>query len=311
MDKLKELANLFENIEVDEKQANAIKEFFSLFSEDVKLKAETELKDEIQTLNEELEKAKSGSESAEAVKKLADFEANAEKAFAAFQEDAETAANRMVEDLKEEHAKQLADALDKLYEDVEARAQEDFKSSKEYASLMNVIKAVKPMIVSDDNKSLLEEIETLNKKVEELTGKTTELSKKDIIAGLVEGFSEEHKKTMIEFMEAAKTEDEIYERFNAVASLIESDTSMPAGDAAGNKKSKKFKRKQELEEKKEEKKQGMNEDTSLIGQSTQTAETKPEVINEHAEILGSTIPGLSSMQNKGLAFLLHAARQAR
>ena len=102
MDKLKELANLFENIEVDEKQANAIKEFFSLFSEDVKLKAETELKDEIQTLNEELEKAKSGSESAEAVKKLADFEANAEKAFAAFQEDAETAANRMVEDLKDE-----------------------------------------------------------------------------------------------------------------------------------------------------------------------------------------------------------------
>ena len=144
MDKLKELTQIFENIEIDEKQENAIREFFTLFSESVKEKVSSEYEEKIQALNEELEAAKSSASDDE----LESFEQDAEKAFELFKEDAEKAAMLMLEDAKEEHAKQLAEALDKLYEDVESRATEDFKSSKEFAALVNVIRAVSPLVVS-------------------------------------------------------------------------------------------------------------------------------------------------------------------
>lgn len=303
MDKLKELAQLFENIEVDETQANAIKEFWSLLQESIKDQAEAEYQQEIEALNEELEEAKKGSGSSEEARLAFEaFEADAKVAFDTFAEDAETAAERMVEDLKEEHAKQLAEALDKLYEDIEARVTEDFKSSKEFAALTNVIKAVNTVVGTDNTKSLLEEIEALKQENESLKNNNVTLSKKDVIANLVEGFSEEHKKTMIEFMEGAKTEDEIYERFNAIASVIEGSSSLE-GMTLEERKNKKFKRKKE-----EKEKENINEETSaLIGQAP--IEEDSDVVNEHVELLGTNIPGFSKVQQQGLAWLIHR-RQA-
>lgn len=302
MDKLKELAQLFENIEVDETQANAIKEFWSLLQESIKDQVEAEYQQEIETLNEELEEAKKGSGSSDEARLAFEaFEADAKKAFDAFAEDAEKAADRMVEDLKEEHAKQLAEALDKLYEDIEARVTEDFKSSKEFVALTNVIKAVNTVVGTDNTKSLLEEIEALKQENESLKNNNITLSKKDVIANLVEGFSEEHKKTMIEFMEGAKTEDEIYERFNAIASVIEGSSS--EGMTPEERKNKKFKRKKE-----EKEKENINEETSaLIGQAP--IEEGSEIVNEHVELLGTNIPGFSKVQQQGLAWLIHR-RQA-
>lgn len=306
MEKLKELTKAFDNIEVSEEQENAIREFFSLFEENVKEKVEAEFEQKIEALNEEIEKAKNGSGASteDAEKALEVLREDAEKAFELFKADAEQAANLMLEDVKEEHAKQLAEALDKLYEDVEVRATEDFKSSKEFAALVNVIKAVRPVVATDDNKALLEEIEKLRAENEALKSDNGDLSKKDIISGLVEGFSEEHKKTMIEFMEAAKTEEEIYERFNAIASIIEGETS-----AEGAPKKNKFKRKkaEEAAEKKEEK---LEEAAPLISSTSKKEEQT--IVNEetHAEMLGANLPGLSKIQQQGLAYLLHA-RQAR
>lgn len=304
MEKLKELTKVFENIEVSEEQENAIREFFSLFAENVKEKTEAEFEQKIEALNEELEKAKNGSgASDETVKELEAFKEDAENAFELFKADAEKAAELMLEDVKEEHAKQLAEALDKLYEDVEVRATEDFKSSKEFAALVNVIKAVRPVVATDDNKALLEEIETLRKENEALKANNGDLSKKDIINGLVEGFSEEHKKTMIEFMEAAKTEEEIYERFNAIASIIEGET---AAEVAPKKNKFKRKKAEEAETKKEEK---LEEGATLIGSKKEEQTT---IVNEetHASLVGAALPGLNKVQQQGLAWLLHA-RQAR
>jgi hypothetical protein len=303
MDKLKELAQLFENIEIDEKQENAIREFFTLFSESVESKVKTTLEEKIQALNEELESAQ-GSDNGKAQEAFELFEADAEKAFELFREDAEKAANLMLEDAKEEHAKQLAEALDKLYEDVEARATEDFKSSKEFATLVNVIKAVSPLVVSDDKKALLEEIEELKQKNEALQADNTGLSKKEIIASLVEGFSDEHKKTMVEFIEGSKTEDEIYERFNAIASFIESKSK--GGDAEFEMPAKRrFKTKKE---KKEEKKEEMSEGAPMV--TSKTNEETNQIVNEdHIELVGANIPGLSKASKQGLAWMLHA-RQA-
>lgn len=281
MDKLKELTQIFENIEIDEKQENAIREFFTLFSESVKEKVSSEYEEKIQALNEELEAAKSSASDDE----LESFEQDAEKAFELFKEDAEKAAMLMLEDAKEEHAKQLAEALDKLYEDVESRATEDFKSSKEFAALVNVIRAVSPLVVSDDKKSLLEEIETLKKENEALKADNTGLSRKEIIASLVEGFSEEHKKTMIEFMEGSKTEDEIYERFNANASFIESKSKSGDADGLETHTKKRFKTKKEL---KEEKKETMSEDAPLISSETKEESGLP-VSEEHIELVGADV----------------------
>jgi len=321
MDRLKELTKVFDDIEVTEEQENAIREFFSLFAENVKEKVSSELQEQIESLNEEIEELKNGSGEAslaDAEKAFNAFQEDAEKAFNAFQEDAEKAfelfkqnaekaAELMLEDVKEEHAKQLAEAIDKLYEDIEARVQEDFKSSKEFAALKNVVKAVSSVVSTDDTKSLLEEIETLRKENEELKNNNVDLSKKEIIASLVEGFSEEHKKTMVEFLEGAKSEEEIYERFNAIASIIEGDAS--AGETP---KKNKFKRKKAEDDKSKEKdKEVAEEGTSLLGSQTQEEQV---VVNEdsnlHSKIMGTNIPGLNKMQQQGLAFLLHA-RQAR
>ena len=310
MDRLKELTKVFDDIEVTEEQENAIREFFSLFAENVKEKVSSELQEQIESLNEEIEELKNGSGEAslaDAEKAFNAFQEDAEKAFELFKQNAEKAAELMLEDVKEEHAKQLAEAIDKLYEDIEARVQEDFKSSKEFAALKNVVKAVSSVVSTDDTKSLLEEIETLRKENEELKNNNVDLSKKEIIASLVEGFSEEHKKTMVEFLEGAKSEEEIYERFNAIASIIEGDAS--AGETP---KKNKFKRKKAEDDKSKEKdKEVAEEGTSLLGSQTQEEQV---VVNEdsnlHSKIMGTNIPGLNKMQQQGLAFLLHA-RQAR
>lgn len=310
MDRLKELTKVFDDIEVTEEQENAIREFFSLFAENVKEKVSSELQEQIESLNEEIEELKNGSGEtslANAERAFNAFKEDAEKAFELFKQDAEKAAELMLEDVKEEHAKQLAEAIDKLYEDIEARVQEDFKSSKEFAALKNVVKAVSSVVSTDDTKSLLEEIETLRKENEELKNNNVDLSKKEIIASLVEGFSEEHKKTMVEFLEGAKSEEEIYERFNAIASIIEGDAS--AGETP---KKNKFKRKKAEDDKSKEKdKEVAEEGASLLGSQTQEEQV---VVNEdsnlHSKIMGTNIPGLNKMQQQGLAFLLHA-RQAR
>lgn len=310
MDRLKELTKVFDDIEVTEEQENAIREFFSLFAENVKEKVSSELQEQIESLNEEIEELKNGSGEnslAEAERAFNAFQEDAEKAFELFKQDVEKAAELMLEDVKEEHAKQLAEAIDKLYEDIEARVQEDFKSSKEFAALKNVVKAVSSVVSTDDTKSLLEEIETLRKENEELKNNNVDLSKKEIIASLVEGFSEEHKKTMVEFLEGAKSEEEIYERFNAIASIIEGDAS--AGETP---KKNKFKRKKAEDDKSKEKdKEVAEEGASLLGSQTQEEQV---VVNEdsdlHSKIMGTNIPGLNKMQQQGLAFLLHA-RQAR
>ena len=320
MDRLKELTKVFDDIGVTEEQENAIREFFSLFAENVKEKVSSELQEQIESLNEEIEELKNGSgetsladaerafnafqEDAEKAFEL--FKEEAEKAFELFKQDAEKAAELMLEDVKEEHAKQLAEAIDKLYEDIDARVHEDFKSSKEFAALKNVVRAVSAVVSTDDTKSLLEEIEALRKENEELKNNNVDLSKKEIIASLVEGFSDEHKRTMIEFLEGAKSEEEIYERFNAIASIIEGETT--AGETP---KKNKFKRKK-VEEVKEKTKEVTEEGETLLGSETkeQTIVTEDEDATLHSKIMGSNIPGLNKLQQQGLAFLLHA-RQAR
>lgn len=310
MDRLKELTKVFDDIEVTEEQENAIREFFSLFAENIKEKVSLEFQEQIESLNEEIEELKNGygeTSLADAERAFNAFQEDAERAFELFKQDAEKAAELMLEDVKEEHAKQLAEAIDKLYEDIEARVQEDFKSSKEFAALKNVVKAVSSIVSTEDTKSLLEEIEALRKENEELKNNNIDLSKKEIIASLVEGFSEEHKKTMVEFLEGAKSEEEIYERFNAIASIIEGDAS--ASEAP---KKNKFKRKKVEDDKSKEKdKEIAEEGASLLGSQTKEEQV---VVNEdsnlHSKIMGTNIPGLNKMQQKGLAFLLHA-RQAR
>ncbi len=180
----------------------------------------------------------SGTSLEDAEKAFELFKEDAEKAFELFKADAEKAAELMMEDVKEEHAKQLAEALDKLYEDIEARVKEDWKGSKEFAAFSEAVKAMRSVIGTDDE-ALLEEVEALRKENEILKANNGDLSRKEIISGLVEGFNEEHKSTMVEFLEGAKTEEEIYERFNAIASIIEGE----ASTASSAPKKDKFKRK--------------------------------------------------------------------
>ena len=86
--------------------------------------------------------------------------------------------------------------------------------------------------------------------------------------------------------------------------LFRSETS-----AEGAPKKNKFKRKkaEEAAEKKEEK---LEEAAPLISSTSKKEEQT--IVNEetHAEMLGANLPGLSKIQQQGLAYLLHA-RQAR
>lgn len=220
MEKFLEALGDLGNVELNESQIEALDKFFSSLTTDIRKEADQEIK-ALQEQVEELQE-KQGLLTEENVEKaFALFQKDAEKAFELFKEDAEKAATLMVEDVKEEFTHNFAEALEKVYSDVEGRVSSDFTKSKEMKALSQIVEAVNMLGLQPDETSLLEEIETLKSELAEIKGEKEKLSKQQIITSLVSDLPEKYRDTVSNFVEEAEDEEGIYKRFNSIVELIE------------------------------------------------------------------------------------------
>lgn len=217
MKSLEKLKAVFEDIEISEDQQKALDEFFEEFYENVK----NNVKQEVE---EEFSESHTAGESEDLISKEEALEAlRLQKE--EFLEDADKAFEKAIEDVRkevaEEYSEKFTSALEEMYSTIYERVQTDFAVSEEGSALDTIKKTIQPLIVNESNEHLVTKIQSLESKLQELNEEKTELSRKELINSLISDIDESDKETVVEFIEGAKSEDEIYERFNTVMSLIE------------------------------------------------------------------------------------------
>lgn len=216
MKSLEKLKLVFDDISITPEQQQALDDFFEEFYENVEEKVRGEIQEEINESSVSDLEMISKEEALEALKlQKEEFLEDAEKAF-------EKATADLRNEVAEEYSERFTKALDEMYESIYDRVSKDFTKSKEGSALENVKKAIQPLIISEDNVHLIEKIQTLESKLHELNEEKHEFSRKELINNLVSDIDDESdRETVLEFVEEAKSEDEIYERFNAVMSILE------------------------------------------------------------------------------------------
>lgn len=216
MKSLEKLKAVFEDIEISEDQQKALDEFFEEFYENVKNNVKQEVEEEFsESQTGESEDLISKEEALEALRlQKEEFLEDADKAF-------EKAIEDVRKEVAEEYSEKFTSALEEMYSTIYERVQTDFAVSEEGSALDSIKKTIQPLIVNESNEHLVTKIQSLESKLQELNEEKTELSRKELINSLISDIDESDKETVVEFIEGAKSEDEIYERFNTVMSLIE------------------------------------------------------------------------------------------
>jgi len=222
--KLDKIKALLESAKLTEEQVQAFDAFFESYTEELKKK---------------FGKNKAFNESNEemipksiAEKMFKNVKRDAELAFNLYKEDAKTAFNEIkkhsekafelyAEDLQNECTDNMIHGLQELYSEVEDRVKRSFNESKE-ASVLNQIKTIMtPLIASEGNRELLEEIDRLKTMHQVILEENEDITREKTINTLIKDFPEQYYETVKEFISGAKDEDEIFERFGTICEMIE------------------------------------------------------------------------------------------
>jgi DNA-binding ferritin-like protein (Dps family) len=222
--KLDKIKALLESAKLTEEQVQAFDAFLESYAK---------------SIEEKFSKKKAFNESNEEMipksiveKMFNEVKRDAELAFNLYKEDAKIAFNEMkrnsekafelyAEDLQNESTDNMIHGLQELFTDVEDRVKRNFNESKE-ASILNQIKTLMtPLIASESNKELLEEIDRLKSMQQIILEENEVITKERTINTLIKDFPEEYYETVKEFISGAKDEDEIYERFGTICEMIE------------------------------------------------------------------------------------------
>lgn len=233
---LEKLASVFSEMELSDEQETALDEFFAEFYSETSKQYEEQYNEKIQTLEAQLEEKGNHTDTSDMVS----IE-QAEAAAALMMEDAERAANMMVEDaeaefiekgqailesarddIAQEFGEKMAVMLEEAHEELYAKARSSFLESDEYKAFETAKAAIAPLIVTEDSSALLKELQDLKAEKAHLEEENFEVQKKEAIEDLIQEFSEKEQSVMRRFIEKAKTEDEIYSRFNEILESIES-----------------------------------------------------------------------------------------
>ena len=140
-----------------------------------------------------------------------------------FHEDSKKAFEAGREDLRAEYTETMAQALEDLFEEVEARAKQDIFESDEFKAFDTIKKVIAPMIVDGDKQSVFEEVQALKAEKEQLLAEKANIERAKVIATLLEDFPAEHAKAVEAFISNGKTIDEVYDRFNAIVEMKQTD----------------------------------------------------------------------------------------
>jgi hypothetical protein len=219
------IPEILSKVNLDEEQIKALDTFFKEWTEEIKTaerkKAVTEAKiPEGYVKTEDAEKA------------FNLFKKDAEKAFDLFNEDAEKAFdlaktewheefNQILEDKQTQYTESFARAMQDVYEEIESRVRNDFQTSEEYRAFQVVKKAVLPVILTEDQKEMLDKINDMERKEAMLAENEKELNKQNAISTLLADFPSEYVETVKKFVSKAVNEEEVYSRFNEIVELID------------------------------------------------------------------------------------------
>ena len=314
------ISEVLKGIELSDEQTKALDSFFENYTNYVKEKAKKELHEvvieEVKAkmedgviLKEEAEKAFALYE--EDCKKAFElYKEDCEKAFMLFEEDADKAFNMGIEDsindTQKEYTENMTKALQDLYEDIEERVKIDVFESKEFKALDKIREAVTPIMLNEDQKKLLDELEELKKEKEIISEEKEELNREKIINTLMKDFPIQYEEQVRNFISNAKDEEEIYERFNHIVEMIEVDPDMikktePIEEAEEDKEDeKKDEEKEELKikkkKKKKEEKESMAEE-SIFNVTKKDVEQKKNIsgfTEDEENLINLAFPQMSS-----------------
>ena len=256
---LTKVKELLEGANLSDEQIKALDTFFATYTEEVRDKVKEELSGK--AFNESGEEMIPKSVAEEAFKKFQDdaktafnlFKEDSEKAFDLFKEDAHKAFQLYSEDLQEEYSENMIKGLQELYQDVEERVKRDFMESKDASILEQIKKLLVPLVASEEQQALLEEIEKLRSEKNEILEETKDLTRENIINTLVQDFPQEYVEDVKEYLEAAKNDDDIYERFSFICEMIDKGAFKPSKKEAFTEEETKAKQKKKTTQKKDKK----------------------------------------------------------
>jgi len=220
---LKRVKEILESKSLDEKEIKALDEFFTQYTEEVKIAERKKLGI---NGNEEMipkslaEKAfNKFNKDAETAFNL--FKEDSKNAFNLFKSDSEKAFDLYAEDLQNEYAENMVKGLQDLYSDIETRVKKDFMESKDASILNGIKRLVMPLVAAEEQQALLEEIDKLKSEKKIILEETQEVTKENIINSLVSGFPKEYAEDIKSYLVPSKNEDEIYERFSFICEMVD------------------------------------------------------------------------------------------
>lgn len=260
-----EMKKLLESLKPTNEQIKALEAFFAAYTEEVR-KDERAKQTFVNKSGEEMIPKAVAAKAFEKFKKDAEtafvlFKEDSKNAFQLFQKDSKKAFELYAADLQDEYSENMIRGLQDLYNDVCDRAQKDFLESKDMATFTQLKKIMTPLIAAEDQQTLLKEIEKLKSEKQQVLEEIKKLTREGIINSLVKDFPKEYVEDIREYLNVAKDEDDIYERFSFICEMIDKGQLKPSAISeekrGGTPASIKFKKKSVNGEKKLETKKAL------------------------------------------------------
>ena len=296
---LEKFKAILENLSITDEQSAALTEALSAINK--------EATDKMAAMNEEISSLKKQTESKEGSKYS---DAQIEKAFEMFEADCQKAAEAMVEEARAEFAQQLAEGLHDLYEDVEKRVKKEFENSNEFKALKSVVESIAPFAGATDE-ATRKENETLRKQLDEVSKKNNELQFSEAVNELISDYTGTKKQKLKDYLEGAKSVEEVYERYAAIAEILEED-STPSSKTPTNEDAPVATNEDDEEGDDEEDETGDEEDPDLGDEEElEDEEDEEEDDNFNEDFIresGADLKGLNKGQQEALAWLVRAGQ---
>ena len=222
MKSLETLKDILSDIEINEEQKLALDSFFEELYESLTEKAREEIESEVSSLNEDEAREAFNLFNEDAERAFELFNEDAERAFELFAEDADKAFELFAEDITREHSENMTRALEDLYEDLYERAKAEVLASPQFESLNKIKDILAPYIIDESNaESLLKENKKLKEALRFIHEEKEVLERDQIIESLIAELPTKEKNVIRNYIEEAKTIEDIYERYNLALSLLE------------------------------------------------------------------------------------------
>ncbi len=136
---------------------------------------------------------------------------------------AEEAFKNRTTEIKEEMASEMAVAIEKLQEELKDQVRAEFYESEEYQAFEKVKEAVAPFVEGLDQK-VVDELNKVKQEKDELSKVVGETLLKESIDELVSDLPEKKAKIIRKFLEACKTQEEVYAEFERVVKILQEET---------------------------------------------------------------------------------------